>query len=232
MVGMGKSLSRGIPPDAMSCLQIERSFDMPEFVQIKCPDCQRPLQVRRAFVGKTGRCPSCGSAVPIETDATSRPEPVHDASVLQDADAGTGGIDQSPVRSTPETQPGGPSITPAILQQLKETRPWVTSLSALNFIAVPFWAFMGFAGGRRPGIGAMFVLCWGFGSAGICMLWGWLLMNYGMAIKRLLAQPTSTNMAQAMLAQKSFWRCIGILAYIGIGIVAVALLFGIVTAMA
>jgi len=123
-------------------------------------------------------------------------------------------------QSGPEIQ--GLSVNAGILQALRQTKPWVTMMGVLCFIAavltilggltvVFFVAFGGGGVSRAPlamGIGmAVAYLAIGL----MYILPGTYLMRYSRRIKALLASPSTSGLEEALVAQKSFWKCVGMM---------------------
>jgi len=117
----------------------------------------------------------------------------------------------------------GPSATPAdavsspgVVRALAETRPWVRFLSILGFvvtglIAVAVIAMVGaalFGGEVMVGVVAVFyllgALLYGAGS--------YYLFAYSQRIGDFLRNPQRPQLEAALVAQKSFWKLLGIVA--------------------
>jgi hypothetical protein len=45
-------------------------------IQLRCPECNKPLKVREELAGKKVKCPGCGKPVPVPAAEPEEPEPV------------------------------------------------------------------------------------------------------------------------------------------------------------
>lgn len=129
-----------------------------------------------------------------------------------------------------------------LFEALRQTRPWVVFLAILGFIACAFMA-----------LGGLALLAFGgaMGSAGKAAFPSWLglvylpfallyvppcvfMLRYGGALKVFLQDGSMESLTAAMRHQKSFWKFIGMLTAIGIGlyvvVVAAVVVVGIVSA--
>ena len=106
-------------------------------------------------------------------------------------------------------------------QALAQTRPWVVFLSVLGFIVsaicvvfVPVMVAFGQAGGA-PGPETLGELVGVVMAMGMVLLFylvpSLLLWRYGRQIGRFLESRSPDGLADAITAQKSFWRYVGIL---------------------
>ena len=133
-------------------------------------------------------------------------------------------------------------LNAGILDSLKQTRPWVLMMGVICFIFAALCV----------GGGAIFVLLGVIGKAGmpngasavgLAMVYvlmgvfylfpGMYLMRYARRIRELLIDPTTVALEEALRAQKSFWKFLGIsvLAMIGLYVllIAGAILLGILS---
>jgi uncharacterized protein DUF5362 len=134
------------------------------------------------------------------------------------------------------------AVTPAMLEALRKTKPWVRFLSILGFLGSAVMVLVGIglaifgmvAGGgsdnpmgpvAMAGIGLLYVLL-----ALLYIIPSRYLFRYASAIKRALDSPSKTQpIEEALGYQKSFWKFCGILMlimillYIPLVIAAVAI---------
>ncbi len=124
--------------------------------------------------------------------------------------------------------------TPAILDELRRMRPWMVFLAVLALIGAGFMLLVGlgvllsaFALDAFPGLdrlprGSLL----GFGGfyivfAALYVLPSRRLLQSSAAIQRLLAAPSLRGLEQALAAQRSFWRTLGVLVICSIVVTAV-----------
>jgi hypothetical protein len=145
----------------------------------------------------------------------------------------------TPVVQGKKRSSGGGSGGGSAIEPLRKTRPWVIFLAILGFINSLF--VVGGAvivmispapddvenGGLVKIIAASIMLVSG-------LLYGipsFLLVKYGMAIGEFLEQPNSENLSRALSAQMSFWRLIGMVTAIVlglfVGLIVLALILGV-----
>jgi hypothetical protein len=117
------------------------------------------------------------------------------------------------------------AVTPAMLEALRKTKPWVRFLSILGFLGSAFMVLAGIglaifgmvAGGgasdspmgpvAMAGIGLLYILL-----ALLYIIPSRYLFRYASAIKRALDSPSKTQpIEEALGYQKSFWKFCGIL---------------------
>ncbi|MHC4178311.1 MAG: DUF4339 domain-containing protein [Planctomycetota bacterium] len=126
---------------------------------------------------------------------------------------------------------GGGDITPGMRQALAQTRPWVLFLSILGFIGavlagiVSLWyvVISVAAIGLLGAIGVIFLLA-ALMMAGTTVLWffaAYYLYTYASTILKFLRSRQSGDMERALVAQKSYWKLVGMVTAI---VVAVYLL--------
>jgi len=129
--------------------------------------------------------------------------------------------------SAPGQRRDQPTVTANMVQYLDQTRPWVRFLSVLMFIGLGFMI-----------LGALFVLVAGASMskgmptallsvvylllAGLYAPPAVFLWKYATAIKSM-DQRQAGGMEEALQAQKSFWRYIGILSLVVMIIYAIGL---------
>lgn len=136
-------------------------------------------------------------------------------------------VDLGPI---PYEAPGMDAVPGAILEAMRQTKPWVTFLAVMGFIATGIMALFGFimmamgGFGKLPaGLGALYVLL-----ALIYVPPSLLLFRYGAEIRRLLEGGGMHRLTQALVCQKSFWKFVGILTLVLMGIYFLAIAGAIV----
>jgi hypothetical protein len=139
------------------------------------------------------------------------------------------------------------SVTQDMIESLNQTRPWVIFLSVLGFIGAGFLVlgafFMLVAGilgstvGGATGAGAMPV------AATIGLFFAYLvlavvyvipcvqLVKYGMAIGRIPGEGAAA-IEDSLRRQKGFWRTVGIMTLVMIGLYIIAIPVALVVAFA
>lgn len=114
-------------------------------------------------------------------------------------------------------EPGeGGTITPRIHTALAQTRPWVLFLAILGFIGGGLMVLVGLiviaagaaVGGRNFAI-IQAIICL-LGSP-FCLVPSYFLFRYGQQIGRFLRSSGTRELENALTAQKSFWKLVGIL---------------------
>ena len=125
-----------------------------------------------------------------------------------------------------------------ILQALRQTKPWVTMMGVLCFIAAALTIlggimvviFVVLGGGGGPGV----PVAMGIGMAVAYLVIGLMyilpgtyLIRYARRIKALLISPSTPGLEEALVAQKSFWKCIGMM-FLALLLLYVLMLVGMV----
>ena len=127
-------------------------------------------------------------------------------------------------------------ITYRMRTALSQTRPWVTFLAILGFIGAGLMLVVG--------VGTVLVsitgagLIFGVVESGVILIMAAIyfalashLFRYGRQIREYLRSSGTLDLELALEAQKSFWKMLGIMAIIVIGLYAAMFLFIIVGAM-
>jgi len=114
---------------------------------------------------------------------------------------------------------GGGGITPGMRQALAQTRPWVLFLSVLGFlgagvgaIASLLYVAVSVAAVGALGATGMIFLVGGLMMAGATVLYffaAYHLFTYASAIAKFLRSREAGDLERALVAQKSFWRLVG-----------------------
>jgi hypothetical protein len=132
------------------------------------------------------------------------------------------------------TQPGNPFaspaaaasdggdelVTPGIKRALADTRPWVLFLAILGFISTGFIALIALLIIILVRGAAVFLVI-GLIYAGMAALTGFAsfyLWSYGSRIGAFLRSSGVKQLQQALVAQKSFWKLVGIVTAISLGL--------------
>lgn len=142
--------------------------------------------------------------------------------------------------------PSGGSVTPAVLQALAGTKPWVRLCSILGFIGTGLLFLIGLAviltgvfGGMSPRQ-ANAITGFPMIAAGIFYLLVAMihlfpsikLWQYGSAIVRVISSGSDADLEAALDQQRGFWKFVGIMMVLLIGLVVLALVGGMIAAMA
>ena len=139
---------------------------------------------------------------------------------------------------TPGSQAEGTPEVEAVIDEvshlLAQTKPWVRFLSVLGFIgtglAVTFFLVSGFLGVGAPGPMELIIM------APMCVLFylipSVLLWKYANRINDFLGSANPGSFSVALIAQKSFWKYVGITAAVVLVLYAGSLsLAGLLTAL-
>jgi Family of unknown function (DUF5362) len=137
------------------------------------------------------------------------------------------------------------SVTPATLQALAGTKPWVRLCSIMGFIGAGFMILAGLAmmtSGAMVGMSSQ----QSAGLAGLPMIMGIVyiamsllylfpslkLWQYGSAIVRLMSSNSTSDLEAALDQQRGFWKFVGIMMIIMIAISLLAMVGGILAGIA
>ncbi len=133
--------------------------------------------------------------------------------------------------------------TSTMLQSLKETKPWVRFLSVLGFISTGLMVLAGlvtivagsFAPSMGAGLGALLGLAY-LVMAAIYIVPLVHLHRYANAIGRAALGAGTEAVEEALSRQKSFWRTVGIITLVILGLYVIAIIIafigGVVAALA
>lgn len=139
----------------------------------------------------------------------------------------------------------GGHITPATLQALAGTKPWVRLCSILGFIGAGFMILAGLlmmTTGAMAGMGSRDAA--GLGGFPVVMGITYLVLSiiylfpalklwkYGSAIVRLMSSNSTADLEAALDQQRGFWKFVGILMIIMIAITLLAMVGGILAGIA
>ncbi|MEK7949919.1 DUF5362 family protein [Luteolibacter soli] len=118
-------------------------------------------------------------------------------------------------------------VSPAFIQALAGTKPWVRLCSVLGFIAAGMMIFIALAMMATGAVGGMRSRG-GAGAAAVPVIMGVIylamsvvylfpslkLWKYGSAILRLMSSQSAADLEQALEQQRGFWKFVGILALV------------------
>ncbi|NQT16981.1 MAG: hypothetical protein HQ582_29760 [Planctomycetes bacterium] len=205
-----------------------------------CERCGAKLRIEDDLAGKTVKCPNCSAVVPAkpaEEPAAASPFAASGAS----ADAAGEVNPYASPATVPEGDfgvqtPGGTLvISPGVHRALGQTRPWVVFLSILGFICGGFMALgavgvlIGAAVSGEPAmlfLGPFYLI-----YAALYLAGSYYLLVYGLKIGSLQRTNSLGDLEAALVAQKSFWKLLGIVTAIGLvlGVLAIAgfMVFGV-----
>jgi hypothetical protein len=130
-------------------------------------------------------------------------------------------------------------VTPLMVEHLRGTKPWVRLISVIMFIFSGLIFLGGLAmffvpstpGMRGAGVGPLVGILY-FLMGGLYLFPAYFLHQYASSINDFLQGGGDSAMENALGSQKSFWRFVGILTLIMIGIYALIFMFVIFGAMA
>lgn len=122
-------------------------------------------------------------------------------------------------------------VPPRILEYMQQTRPWVTFLSVMGFLTTLVAAgailFM-WTGTFRMGVGmGVEFIALVVSSIFVYFVPSILLWRYSQNLRIFLDYGGIDRLGDALQAQKSFWKYVGILVAIFITIYVIILLFGL-----
>lgn len=149
---------------------------------------------------------------------------------------------QPPIHSTSpistSEDPSDIKMTPFMIESLSATKPWTLLLAILGFVSVFLMAlggilsFIGFSQMPHQGAGAPFPFFFmALGYLLMSILYfvpSYLLLKYATSLGRFLDGEGQQAGERAFSYHKSFWKFIGILALISIGIAILAIASAII----
>jgi len=126
---------------------------------------------------------------------------------------------QTPTVSQSYENPSGGEISRAVTQALRGTKGWVRFIAVLGFIGCGFLLLATLAilmTGASPGmpgwggaVGLIYLV-----MTGVYFYLAFRLNQYASRIGTFLAFPDGVHLAGALESQRSFWKCLGIMAII------------------
>ena len=133
----------------------------------------------------------------------------------------------SNVDAAPQVQPGNSQVPFAIVDTMRQTKPWATFLGVLGFIGSGLMVLAGliiFLAGSSLGnsglpatIGLLYIP---FGA--LYVVPSLFLYRYGATIGRFMVRGDIDTLGEALVHQKSLWRFMGILT------VVILVLYGLI----
>jgi hypothetical protein len=184
---------------------------------VKCPHCSAIVPAKAAEAGSPGGPFADFRPVPPASDTFN---PYASPSPLPEGDVG------APPAGSPQ------AITPGIRLAMAQTRPWVLFLSVFAFVA---GGLMGLAAVGML-IAAMAVQQMFMWIPGLIYFFGaafyWACAVYLFLYSQRIASFVQTTLARdleaALVAQKSFWKLVGAMAALGLGLGLVMMVIGII----
>lgn len=149
----------------------------------------------------------------------------------------------SPSQTEPFRTSGESSVTPAVIQALTGTKPWVRLCSVLGFIGAGIMIIAALAmiigggaimtsmdggqgaapGGLLAGLSVVYI-----GLAIFYLFPSIKLWKYGTYITRLMSSGSMADLEAALDAQRSFWKFVGLMICIMFGVYFIGgIIFGI-----
>ncbi len=131
-------------------------------------------------------------------------------------------------------------ISPSVVGMLRQTKPWVRLLAVLGFIGIAFMVLASVSmlalgstmgGGLPAGFGVAMMLGY-LVMAGIQLPAAIFLNRYASRIGALVNSGAPGDLEEALAAQKSFWRYVGILTLIMLCLYVLVILIAIVAGIA
>jgi len=144
----------------------------------------------------------------------------------------------APRAETYSAHPSG--VSPSIVELLRQTKPWVRLLAVLGFIGIGLMLLGSFAMlALGSTLGKGLPIGFGFGMmlaymlmAGIQLPAVLFLNRYASRIASLVNSNSPSDLEEALAAQKSFWRYIGILTLILLCLYALIIVVVIIAGVA
>ncbi len=128
---------------------------------------------------------------------------------------------------------GAGSITPGIIEALRQTRPWVLFIAVMILIACGLMLLIGvvtmmagsFLATEASPVGGLAIGLVYLVMAALYLYPAIRLLKYSAAIKRIGDADSAHEVEQALIQQQAFWRFIGIVTLVLIGFYI--LMFGV-----
>lgn len=170
-------------------------------------------------------CPQCGQPLPFFAGERGAAGDVNPYAAPQAPLDGPG----------PHGSSSGSQIDSwSLVEALRQTRPWVLFLGVLGFILATVLAvvavFMFLVGPGGPGFPSVVVALIYAVIAAIYFAAAGYIFSYGRRIGSFLRDRRLVSLTEAVVAQKSFWKLIGIVALVYLLCIAAFLAFGLVFA--
>jgi hypothetical protein len=202
-----------------------------------CRACGAKLRIDDELRGREVKCPTCGAFVPATEAPDAEPEGSPFAGVGSAASSTDEANPYASPASSPEIDVAGPAaemqaITPGIHRAMSQTRPWVLFLSVLAFIAAGMMvlgcvamACLAVALQETP---ILFMSVFYLFYGGFGLGFGYYLFSYAQTIGVFTRSGHAAHLETALVAQKSFWKLVGIFAIV---LLSFSLLGGLVAAI-
>ena len=135
----------------------------------------------------------------------------------------------------PESQSSSINVTDPMLLSLRQTKPWTMLISIVGFVYCGFMVILGvgstfmlsmlgpnksFPSGIL--LGAVYII-----MAVVYFFPAFYLFKFSSSLGRLVEGGGATELEQALLNQKSFWKFMGILVIVGIALSIIAIIAAI-----
>jgi hypothetical protein len=128
-------------------------------------------------------------------------------------------------------------FSPAMVQHLRETKPWVRFLAVLGFIGIGLMAVVGLGFGAMTSLASddAFGAIGGLGMAAVYLVMAALyllptlrLNGFATAIEKVAAGGGTAAIEEALSEQRRFWRVVGIMMIVVMVLWGLAVVGGIV----
>jgi hypothetical protein len=144
--------------------------------------------------------------------------------------------EQVPYRSRPEAGfdgadgGDGGDVRDAVVEQLRNTRPWVIFMAVVGFMSAALTALIGVGvmalpalgskdtAGTATAVGIIYIVI-----GALCVWPSVGLLRFGSAIGRLVRDPRQERLIVALDLQRSFWKVVGIMSAIMIALIPVSM---------
>ena len=173
------------------------------------------LNVESQYAGQVLSCPACNG------DLTVPEAPAARAPILKAPALGSAAAPRTNVSGPGYAQAGAPS--PSSIQLFAQTKGWVTFFAVLGSISPAILLLLGlfiaFAGVSAGFAGSGMIMGLILAALGaIYFLPAWRLWQFQSAIGVLRVAPTQAALDKAIDRQRCFWKTVGIITLIGIGL--------------
>jgi hypothetical protein len=143
-----------------------------------------------------------------------------------------------PAHVLADDRPAGGDVPDEVVEPLRHTKPWVTFLAVLGFLGTGLMGLCGLfflgvksslpnvSSGVSTGIGLLYIVL-----AAVYVFPSLYLLRYGSAIGRLVRDPRMERLVVALAQQRSFWRLVGIITAVLVGLYPVTIVVVVVLAV-
>ncbi len=202
--------------------------------EFHCRACGAKLRIDDDLAGQDVKCPSCGAVVPAADALEGEP----DGSLFAGIGSAPSSTDEANPYASPASLPdvdtaepaaeGPQAITPGIHRAMSETRPWVSFLSILAFLLGALMAVgsvsMVIVAIVLQDAPILFMAALYLFYGGFVTGFGYYLFRYAKAIRVFNRNGRAAHLEAALVAQKSFWKLLGIFAAILLALMLVAVI--------